>query len=116
MEVTPREVSSTNAEPMVDTVCCEETDVKVAVASRGSMESTIRQKTNNHRRGPAVEPCPGPNNGVVGVLKYVVSEVPYIVFIRCTVWSHVAPRHLVAVFWRPSFRSNNSNRLFIRRS
>jgi hypothetical protein len=80
VEVTPREVSSTNAEPMVDTVCCEETDVKVAVASRGSMESTIRQKTNNHRRGPAVEPCPGPNNGVVGVLKYVVSEVPYIIF------------------------------------
>ena len=50
--------------------------MKVAVASRGSMESTIKQKTNNHRRGPAVEPCPGPNNGVVGVLKYVVLEVP----------------------------------------
>jgi hypothetical protein len=54
-----------------------ESDWKTTADSSGFIESTIKQKQISQNIGPHVEPCPGPNSGIDGVLEYVqVIEVP----------------------------------------
>ncbi len=81
LDVTLKDVSSTKADPTVDTCTVEHADMKIAMARFGSIESTMRQKQSSQNSGPHVEPWPGPNSGTSGVLPYVISEVPYAVLI-----------------------------------
>lgn len=67
-DITLREESSTKAIPTVRTIIFMHTEVNIAMESSGSIEFTIRQKHNKQNNGPRVEPWPGPNSGVWGVL------------------------------------------------
>ncbi len=44
--------------------------------SSGSKDSVIAKKIINQNGGPVVEPCPGPNSGVLAMLLDVIFEVP----------------------------------------
>lgn len=38
------------------------TYLKSIAGLSGPIESTIRQKSSSHKKGPRVDPCPGPND------------------------------------------------------
>ena len=80
VEVQPREVSSTKASPVSIDLTALLAESKVVRASRGLNEFTISVNKSNHRKGPKVEPCPGPNSGHSGVFWYDSMEMPYFVF------------------------------------
>jgi hypothetical protein len=50
------------------TLCDPVTDANVADGVFGSREVTIRENRRSHKKGPKVEPCPGPNRGTSVVL------------------------------------------------
>lgn len=63
IDVQPKEVSSTNASPVSLDVTELSAKDSVVRASRGNSEFTVKVKSNSHKNGPIVEPCPGPNKG-----------------------------------------------------
>lgn len=65
---TRREESSKKAELREVREILLETEVKKADGIDGSNVAQIAIKYKYHKIGPVVEPRPGPNNGVVGVL------------------------------------------------
>ncbi len=76
----PSEVSSTNASPVSTDLTVRSTERRVVRLSNGLKVFTIKVNRSNHKKGPSVEPCPGPNNGHSGVFWYDSMETPYFVF------------------------------------
>jgi hypothetical protein len=67
VEVLPRNESSTKAFPRLDIVIPLLADEKLILGVDTPRASTIKQNKSSHRKGPMVEPCPGPNNGTASV-------------------------------------------------
>jgi hypothetical protein len=81
VDVHPREVSSTNASPVSldDMDLCAK--ITVVLAITGLRELTIIVNNNSHRKGPIMDPWPGPNRGHSMELQYVSMETPNLVLI-----------------------------------
>ncbi len=63
VDVQPKEVSSTKASPVSLDVIDLCSDTTVVRASIGLRELTIIVNSSNQRKGPIVDPWPGPNRG-----------------------------------------------------
>lgn len=70
-------------------------DVRCMEGLVGPIASMIKQKQKSHRKGPSVDPLPGPNNGQVEVLVYEASDTPNGVLIKWVVFDHVLLREAV---------------------
>ena len=57
----------------------EQAETKTTLQMVGLMESVMRQKQISHRKGPHVEPWPGPMSGRTVVDREEFVEVPYTV-------------------------------------
>jgi hypothetical protein len=75
---------------------------------------TIKMKQRSHRKGPGVEPWPGPKSGAVSVDEYFSAEIPYLVFTKCTALSQLVPNEEVAEGEHPKHNSCRIRRVFTR--
>lgn len=60
----PRKESSTKASPGLLSDIVPSAEMNSITGVVGPNESTIKQNNNNHRKGPNVDPCPGPKSGL----------------------------------------------------